>query len=62
MWNFTGRVAVIPDFSDVKDLLACKENMTETQIDITNLQPQDTLLGENLQDFIICQIFVCFIL
>ena len=38
MWNFTGRAAVIPDLSDIKDTLACKENMTEPQIDMTNLQ------------------------
>ena len=46
-WNFTGRAAIIPDLSDIDDLLACKENMTEPQIDITNLQPKDMLLGEN---------------
>ena len=47
MWNFTGHAAIIPYLSDIDDLLACKENMTEPQIDITNLQPTEILLGEN---------------
>ena len=47
MWNFTGHATIIPDLSDIDELLACKENMTEPQIDITNLQPKDILLGEN---------------
>ena len=46
MWNFTGRAAVIPDMSSIVDLLSCKETTMESQVDITDLQCEDILLGK----------------
>ena len=45
MWNFTGRAAIIPDLTEVKKLLECKETTTCPQIDISSLKVNDILLG-----------------
>jgi hypothetical protein len=46
MWNFTGRAAVIPDLSDIADLISCEETATQPQIDITSLKADDIFLGK----------------
>ena len=48
MWNFTGRAAIIPNLSDIADLISCKVTMTQPQIDITSLKADDIFLGEDI--------------
>ena len=45
MWNFTGRGAIIPDMSGLDELMACKETATEPQKEVSDINPEDILLG-----------------
>ena len=45
MWNFTVRGAIIPDTTDVEELLGEVKTATMSQIDISELKAKDLLLG-----------------
>lgn len=45
MWNFTGRGAIIPDMSGLDELMACKETAAEPQKEVSDINPEDILLG-----------------
>jgi hypothetical protein len=45
MWNFTVRGAIIPDVSETKELMTCKETATMPQTDISEVTAEDLFLG-----------------
>ena len=45
MWNFTVKGAIIPDTTDVEELLGEVKTATMSQIDISELKAKDLLLG-----------------
>ena len=51
MWNFTGRAVMIPDLTDITELLSCKETTTELQIDMEFIMPEDILLGKEREAY-----------
>ena len=52
MWNFTGCAAIIPDLTDVEDLLTRKETTTCPQIDMSSLTVEDILLGGKTNSYV----------
>ena len=49
MWNFTVRGAIIPDISEMEDLMTCKETATMSQTDLSQIQAEDIFLGNTLK-------------
>ena len=45
MWNFTVRGAIVPDISDIEELMFEVEKATMSQNDISVLKAKDLLLG-----------------
>ena len=45
MWNFTVRGAIIPDVSDITDLMTEKETATMPQSDMSSIKAEDLFLG-----------------
>ena len=45
MWNFTVRGAIIPDISEIEELMMCKETATMPQRDISQITAEDLFLG-----------------
>ena len=45
MWNFTVRGAIIPDISEIEELMTCKETATMPQTDISQVKAEDLFLG-----------------
>jgi hypothetical protein len=45
MWNFTVRGAIIPDVSEITDLMTEKETATMPQSNISSLKVEDLFLG-----------------
>ena len=45
MWNFTVGGAIIPDVSEIKELMTCKETATMPQTDISEVTAEDLFLG-----------------
>ena len=45
MWNFTVRGAIIPDISEITDLITEKETATMPQSDISSIKVKDLFLG-----------------
>ncbi len=45
MWNFTVRGAIIPDITDIEELMGEVETATMSQIDISVIKAKDLLLG-----------------
>ena len=44
MWNFTVRGAIIPDVSDITDLMTQKETATMPQSDMSSIKVEDLFL------------------
>ncbi|CAB4029704.1 Hypothetical predicted protein [Paramuricea clavata] len=44
MWNFTVRGAIIPDISEIEELMTCKETATMPQTDISQVEAEDLFL------------------
>ena len=45
MWNFTVRSALVPNLQDIENLFQDYASFTKPQIEITDLQASDVLLG-----------------
>ena len=54
MWNFTVRAALVPNLQDIENLFQDYVSFTKPQIEITDLQASDVLLGMILIYHIVC--------